>query len=1014
MKTAGLRGCLVSGLLVLSACGDPGQSSLPGAQSASTDASRVESAADPARVKVVPRTVSVTLTEGTNMAVAVHPASGDRVISLQGTLFLLPADNSEPVALTDGYYDAREPQWSPDGQRVLFQGYRNGNWDLWQVGRDGQPPQALTADAFDDREPQYSADGEQVVFSSDRSGRYDIWQMNLADGGLNQLTRSNTNAYAPSVAADGRLAYTEEGAQGRARLMMQDTEGSDALLVEEVGVISGVQWSPDASAVGYHVLGPAGAQLKLATVATRETRVLSRDGADVFPFKPAWLGPGQLAYTADGQIFKRDVQAGSTRQAWPFAVTVALTRHDYPRRQRDYATDVQRRALGINSPVVSNDGGHVYFLALGDVWHWQPAIGQLQQLTDDPWAESSPALSPDGSTLAFAVERGMVLHLVLLNIATGEQTEPGVSAAQLTNLAWSADGEQLGFFVDVPGNPLGGQLTLLEVSSGALTQILEPMPAQPVSFSGDGRKVAVARLNPYSSRYREGVYELVVADIATQTTQVVAPEAHRSLLNGTLSPDGAMTYIEGGVLHRLELDENFQALEKVGPITQGLTDMPSFSANGAHLVYLSGASLQQQNMRTDERIDITPNLTYALDAPDERYVLRGARLFTGEGQDYVLGHDVWVQGNRIERIVAAGQIATDDSVRVIDVAGKTIVPGLFEMHAHMGQVSETQGRIWLSYGVTTVRDPGSSPYVAKERQEAWDSGRRVGPRSHITGYLTDGNRVYYSMAEGIVSQAHLQMALARTEQLQLDFVKTYVRLPDHWQKTVVDFAHGIGIPVSSHELYPAVAHGMDHVEHIGGTSRRGYQPKVSRLGYAYDDVVQLLSASGMGMTATAVLPGFAVIVEQEPDWFETPQFDHFYGPRARAGYEMMLRRFGGGAAQIAAANGRLLKALTEADALLVTGTDSPFVPYGAGLHAEFRLYARAGIQPADIIRQATLKSAQAAGVAAELGTLAAGKLADMVVVDGDPLSRIGDLDNVVMTIKNGRRYPLASLLTDEG
>ena len=328
----------------------------------------------------------------------------------------------------------------------------------------------------------------------------------------------------------------------------------------------------------------------------------------------------------------------------------------------------------------------------------------------------------------------------------------------------------------------------------------------------------------------------------------------------------------------------------------------------------------------------------------------------------------------------------------------------------MGNLSETQGRVWLSNGITTVRDPGSNPYIAKQRQESWDSGRSRGPRTHITGYLTDGNRVFYSMAEGIVSEPHLQMALARTAALQLDFIKTYVRLPDHWQKRVVDFAHGIGIPVSSHELYPAVAHGMDHVEHIGGTSRRGYRPKVSLLGHSYGDVVSLLSESGMGLTATAVLPGFAVIVADEPDWFDTPQFDHFYGQEARAGYQALMRRFGDGAAGIAEANGGLLKTLTDADALLVTGTDSPFVPYGSGLHAEFRLYARAGIAPADIIRQATIKSARAAGVERELGTLEAGKLADIIVVDGDPLADIGDLDNVRMTIKNGRRHTLQSLL----
>jgi imidazolonepropionase-like amidohydrolase len=310
-----------------------------------------------------------------------------------------------------------------------------------------------------------------------------------------------------------------------------------------------------------------------------------------------------------------------------------------------------------------------------------------------------------------------------------------------------------------------------------------------------------------------------------------------------------------------------------------------------------------------------------------------------------------------------------------------------------------------------VRDPGSNPYVAKERQEAWDSGRRVGPRTYITGFLTDGNRVYYSMAEGIASDAHLELALARTKALELDFIKTYVRLPDHWQRRVVEYAHDIGIPVSSHELFPAVAHGMDHVEHIGGTSRRGYQPKVSALGFSYNDVVSLLTASGMGITPTAVLPGYSVITTEEPDYFETPQFAAFYGEQTRNAAVTIARMFGSGASATAEANGRLLRRLVEADALLVAGTDSPFVPYGAGLHAELRLYARAGLSPYQILRSATAKSAAAAAVEHDLGTIEIGKIADIVIIDGDPLLDIRDVDNVVITIKNGKAYPLDSLLT---
>ena len=92
-----------------------------------------------------------------------------------------------------------------------------------------------------------------------------------------------------------------------------------------------------------------------------------------------------------------------------------------------------------------------------------------------------------------------------------------------------------------------------------------------------------------------------------------------------------------------------------------------------------------------------------------------------------------------------------------------------------GKPVKSQGRIWLSYGITTVRDPGVQSVCCQSAAGSLGTvAVALGPRTHVTGYLTDGNRVYYTMAEGISSRAHLHMALQRTEQLQLDFIKTYV------------------------------------------------------------------------------------------------------------------------------------------------------------------------------------------------------------------------------------------------
>jgi predicted amidohydrolase YtcJ len=167
----------------------------------------------------------------------------------------------------------------------------------------------------------------------------------------------------------------------------------------------------------------------------------------------------------------------------------------------------------------------------------------------------------------------------------------------------------------------------------------------------------------------------------------------------------------------------------------------------------------------------------------------------------------------------------------------------------------------------------------------------------------------------------------------------------------------------------------------------------------------------MGITATAVLPAWAVIFPEDKDLFATPQFQHFYGNEILEAYAGFARRFGSGAKNFHAANSKLLRALIERDALLVTGTDSPFVPYGAGLHAELRLFQRAGLEPWQVLRAATARAAQAAGVGEDLGQIKPGMIADLVVINGDPLADIKDADNVTLTIKGGRRYTIEALLT---
>src|SRR5690606_1562671 len=163
------------------------------------------------------------------------------------------------------------------------------------------------------------------------------------------------------------------------------------------------------------------------------------------------------------------------------------------------------------------------------------------------------------------------------------------------------------------------------------------------------------------------------------------------------------------------------------------------------------------------------------------------------------------------------------------------------------------GKIWLSYGITSVREPGSDPYEALERKESWESASRPGPRLFFTGGLMSGNRVYYGLSNSVTESNHIRMELDRAKKLDYDLLKTYVRMPDSLQKVITEGAHAMGIPVSSHELYPSTKYNVDAIEHLAGTSRRGYSHLLDANFRSYEDVVQLIARSGINITPTACL-----------------------------------------------------------------------------------------------------------------------------------------------------------------
>jgi imidazolonepropionase-like amidohydrolase len=213
-----------------------------------------------------------------------------------------------------------------------------------------------------------------------------------------------------------------------------------------------------------------------------------------------------------------------------------------------------------------------------------------------------------------------------------------------------------------------------------------------------------------------------------------------------------------------------------------------------------------------------------------------------------------------------------------------------------------------------------------------------------------------------------------------------------------------------------VAYGADGVEHIRGTSRRGYSPKMSELRRSYRDVIDLLAASKMTLTPTIVIQGgFPVLTLQDGWWLDDVRVQRLF-PASALDAGRALRQRAPDARDFAVREAlvrsqeRMVSALVRAGGRVIAGTDAPINPYGVSLLAELEHYVRGGLSPAEAIRAATAVPAEAMGIGAELGTIDVGKLADLVIVDGNPLANITDFRRTRYTIKDGVVYDIDTLL----
>ena len=950
------------------------------------------------------------------MSASASPDRRSIAIDLLGGIWIMPMRGGEARRITPELLEARQPTWSPDSRAIAFQGYDDGAWHIYVIPSAGGEPTAITSGVFDDREPSWSHDGSRIAFSSDRYGGIPtIWTVS-ADGGEPKRL-SDRDGWMPSwspndreitfVSADAaERAETRRATPGFYAVTLDGQERHIATDVESEGVPATGAWSPDGTRFAYVAAGA----LYL------DNARLSPEGEDVFPFKPQWLSAVEILYTSSGRIMRRTVGARPSRtsplNAVAFSAKVSLQRSTYTIAHRALEPAGPQPLNGIVHPVVSPDGRAIAFTAMGDLWIL-PSGGQPVQITNDPAVEIDPAWSPDSAQIAFGSDRGGHMDLWVHDLRTNRESQLTEARGAVSGPAWSPDGNHIAFLLDRQ------TLSVLDLQRDSHRFIFEAASHGEIgrpTWSADSNAIAVGALLPYSSRFREGLDQILLYSsnsTGVSSSVLLADHSAGNRDDGgpVWSPDGFhMAFISEGALWVVPVDERGGATGPAQIVAIDQPGSPSWEGDSKHLVYQTPGGLRRivADGSLPDRIPL--DLTWRNGATPDRIVVHAGHVLDGVLEATRGQTDIVIESGVIRRIEAH----RDDlhTGAVVDASDEYVMPGLVEMHAHLDEgYGENFGRLWLAYGITSLRMPSVNPYAGLEQRESFDAGRRPGPRLFISGDPFDGARIYYPGGVSVTTDEQLDRELDRASTLGVDFFKTYVRLPDRMQKRIVDFAHAHNRPVTSHELFPAVAFGIDGIEHLSGTSRRGYSPKMSPAGRAYQDVIDLIATSGVTLTPTiGIMGAFAVREAGDRQLLSDPRLALMPLPLVAQLAERAAARPDPAREVAIRPYEATIKAIAAAGGTILAGTDSPIIPYGLGLHVELESYVHAGLTPFQALQTATVNAAQALGVDQEVGTIELGKLADLTFLGSDPLRDIRNTRDVKRVMRGGRLFTIADLV----
>lgn len=869
------------------------------------------------------------------------------------------------------------------------------------------------------------------------------------------------NHWGPVATKDGKYFYFANRAGGgrglgNTQIVRRDRHtGDEDPITFSPGNAFRPAVSPDGKWLVFGTRWDAKTGLRLRNLVTSEERWLkypvNRDEQESAATRD--LLPG-YAFTPDGaavivsyggKIHKLDVASGGDTVI-PFSAKVSLDIGP----SLDFPIKVDQgpvRAKLVQGAMPSPDGKRLAFSALTEMYVMDLPGGAPRKLSQGARVrEYQPSWSPDGAWIAYVSWTSAGGHIWKRPAdGAGAPVQLTREAAFYRDPVWSPDGQRIialrtsrqtrvnhpsDFMGPQPGLDIvwlpatGGDVTMISPSRFAGRPHFGPEPDRVYAYSGaDGL---------FSMRFDGSDRKTVVRVTGRSRGPMPAPAS-----DVRISPDG--NYLLARVTNQLYL----MRLPKTGGDTPSINvssspvpskklttvglDSFAWGDGGKSISWTVGSTFYRQELakisfeapRPDpakpeaakpdpakpeppkkfdgDEVEIA--VTRPRAAPTGTVVLRGAKAITMNGDQILTDSDIVVTGNRIAAIGARGKVAIPAGAKILDVKGKTIMPGLIDIHAHWEvrhSVLDTEDYTYwanLAYGVTTGRDPQTNTNDQFAYEDLVEIGEMIGPRAYSTGPGIFGDTDFqnYEDAKATVERY--------ARHYRTHTIKSYVVGNRQQRQWVVQAAKELGIMPTTEG---AADFKLNLTHAIDGFAGNEHSLPIWPI---YKDVAELFAQTKITYTPTLLVayggPQGEYHFFADPKVYEDPKLRRFtpqevlYGKMARIPWtrpdEYVFPGIAEGANRILQAGGKI-------------GLGGHGELQGLQCHWEMWGLAAGGMKPLDVLRVATLNGAQAIGFGQDLGSLEAGKLADLIVLDKDPLFDLKHTNTVRWVMKNGELF----------